>query len=183
LFGIESDPVAAKPEALCGCMQELLRSTASNYPGASAAAGGMKPTGQWVLGAVLAHVPASHGDPAADADRSQLVLIESMMHQFGALGLESLVVGAHSMREEELDQWKADWNIDPSVQVDAANVSGLRKDTNLADTLLLISPSGKVAASWQYPVAPADVWLQIQSHLGTPPGAQQMPACSSEAAR
>ena len=58
--------------------------------------------GRWVLGAVL----APPGDPEADASRGQLVLIESMMHQFADLGLGSIVVPAHAMDQDELQQWR-----------------------------------------------------------------------------
>jgi hypothetical protein len=82
------------------------------------------------------------------------------------------------MTEDELQQWRPNWNFEPAVEIDATNVSGLRKAYNPNTAALsLISPSGQVVASWQYPVSPADVWLQIQSHLGTPAGTQQMPAC------
>jgi hypothetical protein len=82
------------------------------------------------------------------------------------------------MTQDELQQWRTNWNFEPGIEIDATNASGLRKaDDRNSATLWLISPSGQVAASWQSPVSPADVWLQIQSHLGTPAGTQQMPAC------
>jgi hypothetical protein len=82
------------------------------------------------------------------------------------------------MTQDDLQQWRTNWNFEPGIEIDATNASGLRKaDDRNSATLWLISPSGQVAASWQYPVSPADVWLQIQSHLGTPAGTQQMPAC------
>jgi hypothetical protein len=136
--------------------------------------------GRWVLGAVL----APPGDREADKSRSQLVLIESMMRQFADLGLVSIVVPAHSMSQDELLQWRTNWNFDPAVLIDATNASGLRESDNLtAAPLVLVSPSGKIAASWQFPVSPADVWLQIQSYLGTPAGTQQMPRCQSPGIR
>jgi hypothetical protein len=183
----EADAAAVNSDELCGCLKELLRKTAGaeQRPAAPEPAieqavsktspGGVHPlAGRWVLGAVL----APPGDPQADQSRGELVLIESMMHQFADLGLESIAVPARSMAQNELQQWRTNWNFEPGVEIDAANASGLRKvdDRNLSK-LLLISPSGQVAASWQYPVSPADVWLQIQSHLGTPAGTQQMPAC------
>jgi hypothetical protein len=58
----------------------------------------------------------------------------------------------------------------------------LRKgDTLTSAPLLLLSPSGQIVANWQFPISAADVWLQIQSHLGTPEGTQQMPACQKTA--
>jgi hypothetical protein len=189
----ESDPAANKPDELCGCMEELLRKTAGaelrpsapesviEQPGTKPAAGGVHLlAGRWVLGAVL----APPGDMEADISRGQLVLIESMIRQFADLGLGSIVVPAHSMTEDELQQWRPNWNFEPAVEIDATNASGLRKAYNPNTAALsLISPSGQVVASWQYPVSPADVWLQIQSHLGTPAGTQQMPACQSPGIR
>jgi len=182
---VESDPAANNPDELCGCLEELLRKTAGadlrrsapepaiEQPESKSAPGGVHLlAGRWVLGAVL----APPGDPEAEESRGQLVLIESMMHQFADVGLGSIVVPTRSMTRNELEQWRTNWNFKPAVEIDATNASGLRKASNAAD-LLLISPSGQVAASWHYPVSPADVWLQIQSHLGTPAGTQQMPAC------
>jgi hypothetical protein len=185
----ESDPAANKPDDLCDCLKELLRKTAGTglpassaelalkQSGSNAAPAGMHAReGRWTLAAVL----EPPGEPAAEESRSQLVLIESMMHQFADRGLQSLVVPAHSITQDEIQQWRADWNIDPAVQIDATNASGMRKASNpIASSLLLVSPSGKIAATWSFPVSPADVWLQIQSHLGAPSGTQQMPACQS----
>lgn len=186
-YSKEPDPAAIKPDDLCACLSELIQKTAgvdlrggaalpaTEQRGANATSEDVHAiTGHWVLGAVLA-LP---GDSEADASRGQLILIESMMRQFSDLGLESIVVPAHPMAEDGLRRWRTDWNFAPAVQIDATNKSGVLKASNHnAAALLLISPSGKIAASWQYPVSPADVWLQIQSHLGAPAGTQQMPAC------
>ena len=189
----ESDPAANKPDELCGCIEELLRRTvgadlhpsanepATELPGPKTVpAGVLLLAGRWVLGAVL--VPP--GDPEADKSRGQLVLIDSMMHQFAGLGLATIVVPAHSITQDEIRLWRTNWNLEPAVEIDATDASGLRKAYNSsAAELLLISPSGEVAARWEYPVSPADVWLQIQSHLGTPTGTQQMPACPGPGVR
>ena len=111
ILSAESDPAANKPDELCGCLEELLRKTAGadlrsigprdGYRAAriKVRAGGVHLlAGRWVLAAVL----APPGDPEADASRGQLVLIESMMHQFADLGLGSIVVPAHSMTQDEL---------------------------------------------------------------------------------
>jgi len=89
------------------------------------------------------------------------------------------VVPARPASTGELEQWQTDWNLSPPLHMEAANAAELRKTFNLssAPELLLISPSGEVAARWQSPVHPADVWLQIQKYLGTPAGMQQMPVC------
>jgi hypothetical protein len=106
--------------------------------------------------------------------------MESMSHQFTSLGLEAVVVPERLLGKEELEQWRTDWNFDSAVEMDPGDAMALRKASIANQTsLLLISPSGQIAASWAYPVSPADVWLQIESRLGTPPGTQPMPACRS----
>lgn len=172
----ESDAAAVKPYDQCGCLTQLLKKTAEQaLPSLNSVSANLHtPLGRWVLGAVL----AAQGDPAAGESRSELVLIESMMRQFSSLGLRSIIVPATAMSPEEIQRWRTDWNFDSILEIDASNASGLRKSNGLAASpLLLVSPSGQVAASWEVPVSPADVWLQVQSHLGAPAGAQQMPAC------
>jgi hypothetical protein len=170
----ESDPAANKPDELCGCVGELLGKTKGADPRISVDTHRL--AGHWTLGAVL----APPGDPEADVSHSQLVLIESMMHQFADLGLNSVVVPARPIGLEKLEQWRTDWNIDTRIRIDVADTAGLRKaGASAAAPLLLIAPTGQIVASWQFPVAPADVWLQIQSHLGTPAGAQQLPSCQN----
>lgn len=184
-----SDATVNSLDEPCGCLSELLRKTSGSDLRESTTAEssvnrGLATlpdslhafAGHWVLGAVL----APPGEPTAKESRSQVVLMASMMHQFSGLGLGGIVVPTHSMGPDALQQWRQNWNLDSAVQIDAMNTSGLRKVNNLNPAqLMLVSPSGQIVATWQYPVSPADVWLQIQNHLGTPAGAQQMPACQN----
>ncbi len=166
----ESDP-AAKPDEMCGCLKQLLSAAKGADSRAAMAVPGTQ--GHWLLSAVLSPDGAS-----ADASRSQFVLIESMMHQFAGLGLESVVAPAHSMDRNQIEQWRSDWNFDPAIQIGAAGrADQAGADRSAPAPLLLISPSGQIDSSWPDPVPPADVWLQIQSRLGTPNGAQQLPSC------
>lgn len=176
----ELDPAADKPDELCGCVDLMLHRAAGADQQPSAARSTIESHGRWMLYAVM----TPPGQPGADASRGQFVLIESMMHQFAGLGLESVVVPAHPMGQDELEQWRANWNFNPAIEIDATDASGVRNANNsTVAPLLLVSPSGRLAASWQIPVSPADVWLQIQSHLDTPAGAQQMPICESRVVR
>jgi hypothetical protein len=182
LSASESDPAANTPVAMCGCLKDLLdKSKGAGFSPSDAAPIAFPSSAHsWTLAAVL----APEGDAAAGSSRSQLILIESMMHQFASLGLESIVAPSRPMSREELERWRTDWNFDPGVQTDSADGMGLRKASHSAgESLLLISPSGQVTTSWPFPVSPADVWLQIQSHLGTPGGAQQMPVCQRAGAQ
>jgi hypothetical protein len=178
----EADSVANKPDEMCACLTELLQKTVGPNPHALSDRPMLfAPSAHWKLVSLLA-APGdrSGGDAGAPASRSQMILVESMMRQFGSLGLESIVVPEHAIGQDALEQWRVDWNIDPSVEIDAADAIGLRRFVARHDApLLLLSPSGQVVANWLYPTAPADVWLQLQSHLGAPAGAQQMPACHS----
>ena len=174
----ESDDSASKPEELCGCLAELLHTTAGLDPHRSPLPAIHTPMTAWTLVSLL----AAPGEPGAEGSRSHVVLIDSMMHQFSSLGLRSVVVPVHSITEDQINQWRTDWNIDPAVQIDAGDTMGLRKLLHgLSSPLLLVSPQGKVVASWQFPSAPGDVWIQIQHSLESPAGTQQMPACQNSA--
>jgi hypothetical protein len=179
----ESDPAANKSLELCDCQREWLAKSAATAGSRSGtesidlSGSPFSQTSRWVLLADL----APDGEQA-EASRGLLVLIESMMHQFSNLGLGSIVVPAHALSTDQLDVWKSDWNFDSRVHIDASPREGLRKAFALsnANQLLLVSPSGKVVARWTYPVPPAEVWLQLQTKLGTPVGMQPMPVCTNQ---
>ena len=104
-----------------------------------------------------------------------------MVNQFGSLGLQSAVLPTRSVSQASLVEWRANWNISTAVKIDQDLASRMRKtEVTAPGTLLLLSPSGQIAASWQSPIPPGDVWLQIQGHLGTPAGAQSMPGCRAQ---
>jgi hypothetical protein len=169
----ESDPTANVPASMCSCLQGLLDKSVGLKAVSSVL---HNPSNKWMLAVVL----TPPGDQVASASRSQLVLIESMLHQFEPIGLAGVVVPSRPLSNDEFEQWRADWNFDPAVHLDHDDEIGLRKVGNVTSpSLVLVSPSGRIAASWPYPASPAEVWLQIQSHLGAPPGAQQMPVCRS----
>jgi hypothetical protein len=188
----ESDPAAQKPEPACSCIQQIIakagstdQNTASpirredSHGSETARLSQWPGSGKWILLAVL----APPGEPAAAASRSELVLIESMLNQFADLGLTTVVVPSRVISQDQLEQWQTDWNMNSAIQIDLADTRQLRKayPSATGPQLLLVSASGQTAARWQYPVPPADVWLQIQSRLGVPRGTQQMPACSGPA--
>jgi hypothetical protein len=186
----ESDPAAKESLELCGCLREwLARSSGAESRTVATADSSSAPelvtnpslqTGGWVLLGTL-----EPDGTEIETSRGQLVLMESMMHQFSNLGLSGIVVPARVMSADQIEAWKIDWNFDPKLRIEAPQDEKLRKPfvpTN-ANQLLLISPSKEVVARWSYPVSPAEVWLQLQSRLGTPVGMQQMPACTRVQAR
>jgi hypothetical protein len=173
----ETDEAAKKPYDLCACMKELLSRSLTPERDHEAS---LPQSNHWQLLAVL----APPGSPGATTSRSGLVLIESMMHQFADLGLAATVVPESSIDKAELDQWRVDWHFDSKINMDFANAESLRNAYSLTEApkLLLVSPSGHVVARWEFPIAPADVWLQIQRQLGTPRGTQQLPSCPNATA-
>lgn len=174
-----SDPSSSNPESVCSCLQKLSstagskESTAGEIP--LSGAGKAARSGSWTLVALL----APPGDPQAAASRSELVVIESMSHQFADIGLMTVVVPSRAIAQEALLVWQKDWNFDSSIQFDLKDAQGIRGNSAAEPTMLLVSPSGQVAASWKSPVLPAEVWLQIESKLGAPRGTQAIPSCAS----
>ncbi|HTB96337.1 MAG TPA: right-handed parallel beta-helix repeat-containing protein [Terracidiphilus sp.] len=180
-------------EAICDCMQSLRASTSADSlttvrhvaPELSVL-GIAKNTmdflkGHWTLLAML----APPGETGSAASRSDLVLIDSMLHQFSSLGLASLVVPLSPIKPDDLKQWQIDWGFDPRILIDATPIrQPLTSDGNaLAPMVMLISPEGKTVSVWRDSIPPSEVWLALESRLGTPAGMQQMPHCKSEAAR
>jgi hypothetical protein len=173
-----SDPSSSTPESVCSCLQQLISTTGSNESSTAAPSlnRASKPlrSEPWTLIALL----APPGDPQAAASRSQFVVVESMANQFADLGLTTMVVPSRAIAQEELHAWQKDWNFGDAIQFDLKDAHGLRVSSAAAPALLLVSPSGQVAARWKSP-APIEVWLQIASRLGAPRGTQAMPFCAS----
>jgi len=165
-------------DSICPCVQELIAKANSETQPRSislSAIGSARLEGSWVLLAAL----DPPGQSGAAESRSALVVMKSMMQQFAALGLKGVVVANHDLSGDELAQWRADWSIDSRL----ATLSGpaiLKTDSLKANTLLLVSPAGKVKGEWRAPVLPSDVWLTLHSYLGAPHGMQQLPACRGE---
>jgi hypothetical protein len=101
-----------------------------------------------------------------------------MIHQFGAIGLKGMVVPLNRLSEDEVGDWRADWEVNSEVPIAAQPIISGLSDLPLG-TLQLISPSGQIVNTWHAPVAPAAVWLELQKSLGTPAGMQPMPTCAS----
>ncbi len=164
--GIAESP--APTDDLCTCMQDWLAASGVDPRGVSPSH-----TGSWVLLAVL----APEGEQSATS-RSEAVVLASMVHQFANLGLHAVIAPALSMTEAQTQDWRADWNINPAIEIDAVHAESLRATYRAtAPELLLIAPSGIVDARWHAPIASASVWLRLQSRLGAPTGTQPLPAC------
>lgn len=182
---VEADKDADAPSELCGCLQELFRKNASyktqaaDTSGSEPATGTPKDTnaahGHWRLLALV--TPEKEQD--AMQSRGKLPLIESMMYQFGPLGLDAMIVPSNSITNAEGEQWREDWRISEDISIEASTAEQMRTRYGLSDRLplALLSPGGDVIGRWPYPVNPADLWLQLERNLGAPSGMQPMPAC------
>jgi hypothetical protein len=126
----------------------------------------------WTLLALLS--PEGHAD--FDASRSQLVVLQSMLQQFSALGLHVAVAPNVKLGDDTAVNWSQDWNfgtlqlladIDP---IAAHRELGLSAPTGT----LLISPAGNVAYVWNGLVAAPEIELTLRALLGTPVGMQTL---------
>lgn len=164
----------APTDDLCTCMHDWLATSGVDLRSES-------PThaGSWVLVAVL----ASQGLQAA-ASRSEAVVLASMMHQYADRGLRAVLVPASSMTATQIENWRADWNLDATIPIDAMHAEKLRATYRVAaPELVLIAPSGAVDARWHAPIDSASVWLRLQSRLGAPDGTQPIFTCKDTVIR
>ncbi len=126
----------------------------------------------WTLLAML----APEGHAGFDASRSQLVVLQSMLQQFSALGLHVALAPNVKLDDDAALNWSKDWNFG-AVQV-LANTSPVaaRHELGLSAPtgLLLISPAGKVVHVWNGLVAAPEVELRLRALLGTPVGMQTL---------
>jgi hypothetical protein len=120
-------------------------------------------------------------DDAAVESRSHVVLLESMLHQFGSHGLRGVLWVTSELPVGAADRLRADWHLNSAIEVVSAALSV--KDANKAapSEILLLKPDGSLAAHWSAPVDAARVWLELEQQLGTPAGMQPTPRCGTSA--
>jgi hypothetical protein len=128
-----------------------------------------KPHG-WTLIAVL----TPEGQPQEAESRSQMVVLQSMLKQFGPLGLKVVVAPNHPITTDAAINWHADWNFG---DVHSLELTGTPSSLGLSQStgLLLIDPLGQVSDSWNSLTAAPAVELRLRSLLGTPVGMQVLP--------
>jgi hypothetical protein len=119
---------------------------------------------------------APEGHAVFDPSRSQLVVLQSMLQQFSALGLHVAVAPNVRLGDEAAVNWSKDWNFG-SVQLladidPAAAHRGLGLSAPIGT--LLISPAGKVVHVWNGLVAAPEIELTLRALLGTPVGMQTL---------
>jgi len=126
----------------------------------------------WTLLAML----APEGHAGFDPSRSQLVVLQSMLQQFSALGLHVAVAPNVRLEDEAAVNWSKDWYFG-SVQL-LANIdpAAAHRELGLSAPIgtLLISPAGKVVHVWNGLVAAPEVELTLRALLGTPVGMQTL---------
>jgi hypothetical protein len=126
----------------------------------------------WTLLALL----APEGHAGFDASRSQLVVLQSMLQQFSALGLHVAVAPNVTLKEDVTINWSKDWNFGTVQLLADMNPAAAHRELRLSAPtgLLLISPAGKVVQVWSGLVAAPEVELTLRAHLGTPAGMQTL---------
>jgi hypothetical protein len=109
------------------------------------------------------------------ASRSRVVLLESMVQQFGALGLHGVLLPEATFTPTDAVQLRADWHLSPRIELAPfASRSGETAGWELLD------PAGTVRAVWPASADAASLWIELQQQLGTPPGMQALPRLGSK---
>lgn len=131
------------------------------------------PTG-WTLLALLA--PEGHTD--ADASRSQLVVLKSMLQQFSALGLGVDVAPTELLTPEAATNWRSDWDFGRIRLLTGREPQVSRKLLNINKSIgmVLISPDKYLVRTWSGLTCFPDVQLTLRAILGTPRGMQVLAA-------
>lgn len=113
---------------------------------------------------------------AHQAARAEVVLLESMVHQFDSLGLKGVLWPQAAIAASERTTLRADWNLSSHIEIAAGTLSDAQTQHG---GVFLVNPEGAIVARWQAPVDTAQVWLELQHLLGTPVGMQSVPWCVS----
>jgi hypothetical protein len=126
----------------------------------------------WTLLALL----APEGHAGFDASRSQLVVLQSMLQQFSALGLHVAVAPTARLEDEAAVNWSKDWNLGEIQLLANIDPAAAHRELGLSAPIgtLLISPAGKVVHIWNGLVAAPEVELTLRALLGTPVGMQTL---------
>lgn len=118
---------------------------------------------------------------AADS-RSQMVVLQSMQRQFGALGLQVVVVPSHRLTPAAGSNWRADWNFG-SIKLLESTKASPPQDLAESPLMLLINPAGRIVGSWSGMTAAPAIELRLRDLIGTPVGMQVLPALSASPAK
>jgi hypothetical protein len=124
----------------------------------------------WTLIALL----TPEDQPQQAESRSQMVVLQSMLKQFGPLGLQIIVAPNHQVTAAAATNWHADWNLG-DIRILEPTVSPSSLGLNQSTGLLLVDPLGQVVESWNGLTAAPALELRLRSLLGTPVGMQALP--------
>jgi hypothetical protein len=119
----------------------------------------------------LVTVLSPEGEKDADASRSEMVVLESMLQQFGPLGVHVQVAPNRALSADEARTWAADWNFGGVSLLEAAKKAN---GSNESIRLWLVSQQGRVVAHWTGLTAAPEIQLTLRSLVGTPVGMQKV---------
>lgn len=112
---------------------------------------------------------------AADESRSRVVLLESMMRQFGSRGLRGVLWPQEALSPAESDRLRADWHLSPRIAI--APAATQKTGSSDPPKIVLLAPDGSTQVAWQASVDSAQIWLELERRIGTPFGMQPTPFC------
>jgi hypothetical protein len=169
LYGRSAAPAVCEPGAIAPSALPRQPERPFGTPSLKADGRSYSPRG-WTLLAML----APEGHVGFDSSRSQLVVLQSMLQQFSALGLHVAVAPNVRLEDEAAVNWSKDGNFG-NVQL-LANIdpaaAHLALELSAPIGTLLISPSGKMVHTWNGLAAAPEIELTLPTLLGTPVGMQ-----------
>jgi parallel beta helix pectate lyase-like protein len=144
---------------------------ASTTPDAHVAWAEMLPQvrGHWSLVSFFDLNSAAEDNPA----RSQVVVLESMLNQYGGRGLQSIVVAGNLSGSPSglIENRSHDWHAENILfRSDPSGSMGKAASITTQPTTVLISSSGREIARWQGFASAIELGLELRRQLGPPPG-------------
>jgi hypothetical protein len=123
--------------------------------------------GRWSLLSFLDIKDSGDGN----ASRSEVVVLESMLNQYGGKGLNVSVIADSESVSSVIENRSHDWHAENIRFVgDPAGKMAQSHSIATKPTTLLISPDGREVSRWEGFASALELGLKLRSLLGAPPG-------------
>jgi hypothetical protein len=125
------------------------------------------PGGRWSLLSFLDIKDSDDGN----ASRSEVVVLESMLNQYGGKGLNVSVIADSESVSSAIENRSHDWHAE-NIRFVADPSGKMAQSHSIATkpTTLLISPDGRDVSRWEGFASALELGLKLRSLLGAPPG-------------
>jgi hypothetical protein len=122
---------------------------------------------QWSLVSFLNLANSGDENPS----RSQVVVLESMLNQYGSKGLNVFAIAGPGVASDSIENCSHDWNAE-NIRFLADPESKTAKSLAVSErpATLLISPEGRELGRWEGFTSAVEIELRLRSLLGAPSG-------------